>query len=259
MAPSPPQPQWPDVPAATSPSSSVRDQLDYLAWVGEACEALGFHGGPELEAWRGRVQRAYAAMVDAMAPGHGDPFPPDVPPAIQPGTWPDVASAGVSGMTVRHQLAAIRVIAAQSRIPRPYPRAAADVAAWTQRVQTAYDALDHGGALVMPASARSVAPAPLASTASPRRTVRSKAASRPASGAVAKAAPGGTAKRGKAKASKPPAKGASNPRTKAASKAKGGRARKPPRKAAPRTSGAAARPSRKAPARRTRPGRSKDR
>lgn len=256
MAPSPPQPQWPDVPAATSPSSAVRDQLDYLAWVCEACEALGFHGGPELEAWRGRVQRAYAAMVDAMAPGHGDPFPPDVPPAIQPGTWPDVASAGVSGMTVRHQLAAIRVIAAQSRIPRPYPRAAADVAAWTQRVQTAYDALDHGGALVMPAAARSVAPAPPAAV----RPVRTKAGSKPSSKATSaaadKPAPRGTAKRGNGKTQKRAGKGASAPRAKAGQR--GGRARTPQRKAAQRASGASARPSRKAP-RRTRPGRSKDR
>ena len=58
---------WPDVPAATSPGLKVRDQLDYVIWVSSAMEPLGFHGGSELESWRTRTHRAYAALVDSMA------------------------------------------------------------------------------------------------------------------------------------------------------------------------------------------------
>src|SRR5436190_16998925 len=94
---------WPDVSSATTPGMKVRDQLDSIAWIVEAMEPIGFHGGAELEAWRARTHRAYLALVDSMAPGHGDPLPPDVPPSVRPGVWPDVAAGGIPGMTVRHQ------------------------------------------------------------------------------------------------------------------------------------------------------------
>jgi hypothetical protein len=151
---------WPDVAAATSPALKVRDQLDYLVWIAATVEPLGFHGGPDLETWRGRVQRAYAALVDSMAPGHGDPLPPDVPPAVQPGTWPDVAAASIPGMTIRHQLSVIGSIAAHTLADRGFPRTAAETATWTQRVQTAYDALDHGPSMSVPESARTQPPPP---------------------------------------------------------------------------------------------------
>lgn len=160
---------WPDVAAATSPALKVRDQLDYLVWIAATVEPLGFHGGPELETWRGRVQRAYAALVDSMAPGHGDPLPPDVPPAVQPGTWPDVAAGSIPGMTIRHQLSVIGSIAAHTREDRGFPRTPAETATWTQRIQTAYDALDHGPSMPVPASARTQPPPPAAPTPKSKR------------------------------------------------------------------------------------------
>jgi hypothetical protein len=59
----------------------VRDQLDYLVWIAEAIEPVGFHATDEVERWRPRIDRAYLALIDAMVPGHGDPLPPDVPPS----------------------------------------------------------------------------------------------------------------------------------------------------------------------------------
>jgi hypothetical protein len=163
---------WPDVPAATTSKAKVRDQLDYLVWMAEAMESTASHDGPQLEAWRGRVQRAYTALVDSMTPGHGDSFPPDVPPTKRPGTWPDVAAAGIPGMTIRHQLAVIRTIASNTRADASFPHAPADVATWGGRVQAAYDALDHGAVPAMPPEARTAPPAP------PPRTATSKKASK---------------------------------------------------------------------------------
>src|SRR5262245_3803508 len=151
---------WPDVAAATSPGQNVRDQLDYIAWVCEAVEPVGFHGPDEIEAWRGRVHRAYIALIDSMVLGHGDSLPPDIPPAVRPGTWPDVAAATIPGMTIRHQLAVIRAVAQFTLKDRVFPHSPADVTAWTARIQSAYDALDHGPALPMPAAARSEPPPP---------------------------------------------------------------------------------------------------
>ena len=163
---------WPDVPSAHSPGKRVRDQLDYLAWVAEAAEAIGLHAFPQLHKWQERVQSAYASLVDPMASGHGDPLPPDVPPSVRPGTWPDVPAAGIEGMTVRHQLTVIRMIAEQSRRQGGAYHLAVDTERWTGRVQAAYDVLDHGAALPMPDSARTapaVAPPPIARK-SKRRT-----------------------------------------------------------------------------------------
>ncbi|MFO0934003.1 MAG: hypothetical protein U1E39_15045 [Planctomycetota bacterium] len=173
---------WPDVAAATSPALKVRDQLDYLVWIAATVEPLGFHGGPDLETWRGRVQRAYAALVDSMAPGHGDPLPPDVPPAVQPGTWPDVAAATIPGMTIRHQLSVIGSIAAHTREDRGFPRTPAETATWTQRIQTAYDAMDHGPSMPVPPTARTQPPPPPAPAAKGKRRTTATA-TKPSAGA----------------------------------------------------------------------------
>jgi hypothetical protein len=175
---------WPDLPAATSPGLKVRDQLDYVIWVAEAIEPVGFHGGDEVDAWRTRIQRAYTSVVDSMVSGHGDPLPPDIPPALRPGTWPDIASATIPGMTIRHQLSVLRTVAAHTRDDRQFPHTVADTAAWTARVQAAYDALDHGPALPMPESARSEPPQPPPATdrhngaSSKRRAASAKGTSR---------------------------------------------------------------------------------
>ncbi len=151
---------WPDCSAATTPGVTVRDRLDYIVWIAEAMEPVGFHATDEVERWRPRVDRAYQALIDSMVPGHGDPLPPDVPPSIRPGTWPDVPAATIPGMTVRHQLTVIRTVAASSRTSRSFPHQPSDVAAWTGRVLTAYEALDHGPALSMPPEARTQPPPP---------------------------------------------------------------------------------------------------
>jgi len=197
---------WPDISAATSPQMKVRDQLDYVVWVAGALEPLGFHEGAELEVWRTRTHRAYLALVDAMTPGHGDPLPPDIPPSVRPGLWPDVAAAGIPGMTVRHQLAVLRVIATETRSNRAYPHAPADVATWTGRVQTAYDAMDHGSALVIPAEARTLPPPP--APGMPKRRPTGKAASGLPKPSAPKDAKSRAAKKAPAKTrvARPPAK-----------------------------------------------------
>lgn len=214
---------WPDCSAASTPGSTVRDQLDYLVWIAEALEPVGFHATDEVDLWRPRVDRAYLALIDAMVPGHGDPLPPDVPPSIRPGTWPDVPAATFPGMTVRHQLTVIRTVSRASRENTSFPHQPADVAAWAARVQTAYDALDHGPALAMPAEARTQPPPP----PPPRKK-------RPA----ARPPHGGGPKPPKPKKSPPPTK------PKVASRAKASKppAKKPPAKK-PKKSTAARRPA----------------
>src|SRR5262245_33709534 len=101
---------WPDL-AVPASGMTVRRQLDYLAWMAETAEAVGFHTPDETTRWREATQRTYDALVDPMVHEHGDPLPPDVPPAMRPGTWPDVPAARIQGMTVRHQLTLIRTIA----------------------------------------------------------------------------------------------------------------------------------------------------
>ena len=198
---------WPDVAAATSPALKVRDQLDYLVWIAATAEPLGFHGGPDLETWRGRVQRAYAALVDAMAPGHGDPLPPDVPPAVQPGTWPDVAAASIPGMTIRHQLSVIGSIAAHTREDRGFPRTPAETATWTQRIQTAYDALDHGPSMPVPPSARTQPPPPPPPPSKGKKRVNaSTGGGKGGKGGAAKTSARGTSGSSKAGAAKAGAK-----------------------------------------------------
>jgi hypothetical protein len=153
---------WPDRPAASSSGTTVRHQLDYLAWMSETAEAVGFHPPEATNKWREAVQRAYDALVDPMVHEHGDPLPPDVPPAVRPGTWPDVPAARIQGMTVRHQLTVIRTIATLSRNQVGAHHHPEDGAKWSSRVQSARDALDHGPGHVLPESARTSPPRPTA-------------------------------------------------------------------------------------------------
>ena len=149
---------WPDGPTATKAGLTVRAQLDYIVWIAEAMEPVGFHSPPELDAWRRRVQTAYSALIDSFTPGHGDPLPPDVPPSVRPGFWPDVPAHSVPGMHVRHQLTVLRTVSGISRSNVVFPHSPADIAIWTARVQTAYEALDHGPSLVMPDSFKTLPP-----------------------------------------------------------------------------------------------------
>ena len=131
---------------------------------------------------------------------------------MRPGLWPDVAAAGIPGMTVRHQLAVLRVIATETRINRAFPHAPADVAIWTGRVQTAYDAMDHGAALVIPAEARTLPPPPAPGV--PKRRPAGKASSGAAKPSVAKDGKSRSAKKAPAKTrpARPPAKKSSSAR-----------------------------------------------
>jgi hypothetical protein len=179
---------WPDREAATSLGITVREQLDYLAWIGEAAEAVGLHAGDQLLRWREAVQRAYDAFFDPMVGEHGDPLPPDVPPAVHPGAWPDVPAARIQGMTVRHQLTVIRTIAGLCRRHGTVHHQPAEIERWSRRVQQACDAMDHGASLPMPDEARSRPPQPPAGA--------KKKKSPPASAAAAKTpskAPAGVA------------------------------------------------------------------
>lgn len=228
---------WPDCSATTTPGVTVRDQLDYLVWIAEAIEPVGFHATDEVESWRPRIDRAYLALIDSMVPGHGDPLPPDVPPSVRPGTWPDVPSATRPGMTVRHQLTVIRTVSDACRANRTFPHQPGDVATWAGRVQTAYDALDHGPALAMPAAARTQPPPP----PPPKKPLKKKGAeARSASaGAGAKSprphpvASGATkvaqgARKGTAKGARKAAAKAGAPKAKAKSKPSAARAASKP-------------------------------
>jgi hypothetical protein len=141
---------------------TVRHQLDYVAWIAEAAEKSRLHDGADLEPWRQRVQRAYSALVDSMVFEHGDPLPPDVPPSVLPGVWPDVPAGGIPGMTVRHQLTVLRIVAGNSRGHANLHHNSTDSDAWAARVQAAYDAMDHGAAMAMPDTARTASPTPAA-------------------------------------------------------------------------------------------------
>lgn len=165
---------WPDGPAAAKAGSTVRAQLDYIIWITEEVEPIGSHPLPEIEEWRRRVHEAYTAMIDSFTPGHGDPLPPDVPPTIRPGQWPDVPAVAIPGMHVRHQLTVLRTVARISRDDASFPRLPADVATWTARVQRAHDALDHGPGLPMPDSHRT-APRPAPEKAGRRRVRKPEA------------------------------------------------------------------------------------
>jgi hypothetical protein len=151
---------WPDRPAAATHGMTVRDQLDYIAWISEVAESVGLHPASEVEAWRQRLHRAYGALVDPMVLEHGDPLPPDVPPAVKPGMWPDVPAATIPGMTLRHQLTVLRTIAVLSRGHAAVHHSPVDSDRWAARVQVAYEAMNHGPAYPIPDAARSAPPPP---------------------------------------------------------------------------------------------------
>jgi hypothetical protein len=137
-----------------APGRTIREQLDYIVWVCGKMQELGFHGGTEAHEWRGRVQRAYLALFVPVVPGHGPPWPPDVPGARNPGIWPDVPAASIPGMTLRHQLASMEYRCGRLRDrPRPHMRPV-EVADWDARFARARAALDHGPTLSMPKEAR---------------------------------------------------------------------------------------------------------
>jgi hypothetical protein len=176
--PSAPAP-WPDRQAASSLGIDLREQLDYLAWIGETAEAVGFHSGETLGRWREAAQRAYDALVDPMVSEHGDPLPPDVPPAMQPGTWPDVPAARVQGMTVRHQLTVMRTISVLCRGHVSTHHNPAESDRWAARVQAAVDAMDHGASPPMPDSARTRPPGAKAPSGKKKETAAAKASKPP--------------------------------------------------------------------------------
>lgn len=129
--------------------------LDYVVWVCHDLQTLGAHAGAAIETWRQRVGNAYRALVNPMIAGYGDPYPPDVPPAHSPGIWPDIAASDIPGMTVRHQLVVVAMLAEQGRSGigvRARPELLADL---EERITRARSALDRGPSKPMPAEARS--------------------------------------------------------------------------------------------------------
>lgn len=144
---------WPDVSSDARPGETVRAVLDYITWIAKEMRLLGFHGGSRREEWRRRVHQAYVALFVPAVPGYGDPYPPDVPPARSPGLWPDIPSAAIPGMTIRHQLSVIEQIAAQLRDRDWFHMRKATTAVWDGRLSRARAALDHGDARPMPEEA----------------------------------------------------------------------------------------------------------
>jgi len=148
---------WPEMESQEAPGRTIREVLDYLCWISREMRQLGYHSGSDRETWCRRVHQAYAALFVPMVPGHGDPYPPDVPPARNPGIWPDIPSAAIAGMTLRHQLTVMEMLATQLRSRRWIHARAQEVSSWDRRLKRAYDALDHGEALTLPADARTEA------------------------------------------------------------------------------------------------------
>ncbi len=145
---------WPDVASTTRPGESSRSVLDYIAWIAREMRQMSFHGGSRREEWRRRVHQAYIAMFIPPIPGYGDPYPPDVPPAKHPGTWPDIPSASVPGMTIRHQLRVIEHLAVQLRDGDWMHARRGEVEAWDVRLARAREALDHSELHPFPDEAR---------------------------------------------------------------------------------------------------------
>jgi hypothetical protein len=164
------------MPSTSRHGETVRQMLDYVCWMGLELQTLGAHGGGDLEAWRRRVGEAYRALVNPMVAGYGDPYPPDVPPAHSPGIWPDVAASDIPGMTIRHQLVVVRMLAEQSRAGvgvRARPELLQDLEA---RIARARAALDHGAAKTMPAEARTEpSPALMAQAKAEEKAIREHA------------------------------------------------------------------------------------
>jgi hypothetical protein len=145
---------WPELPSAQRPDETIREILDYLCWVSDAMAGTGLYAGAEVESWRQRVQLAYRAVFVPPVPGHGDPYPPDVPASRSPGLWPDVPSAGVPGMTVRHQLKVLNIRCFELRATVWAQAKAGIVEEWDRRLSLARSALEQGEAMAMPEEAR---------------------------------------------------------------------------------------------------------
>jgi metal-sulfur cluster biosynthetic enzyme len=144
---------WPEMDSVETPGRTIRWLLDYIIWISREMRQLGHHSGSDREEWCRRVQRAYAALFIPMFPGRGDPYPPDVPPARNPGIWPDVPSSAIPGMTVRHQLTVAEMVMHDLRTTQWTHARADEIAAWDSRLSRAYAALDHGEAFRMPEEA----------------------------------------------------------------------------------------------------------
>jgi hypothetical protein len=145
---------WPEMQSTVRPGETVRQMLDYLVWIAQDLQLLGAHSGAGAEHWRKQVGIAYRALVNPMIAGYGDPYPPDVPPPRSPGLWPDIAAHEIPGMTVRHQLAVIGMLADQSRQGvgvRARPEMLQEL---ELRIGRARTALDHGPTKPLPAQAR---------------------------------------------------------------------------------------------------------
>jgi len=145
---------WPEIPSAHRPDETIRQILDYLCWITGVLRRVGYYAGDEIPPWRARVQAAYQALFLPPVPNHGDPYPPDVPPPTHPGIWPDVPSAEVPGMTLRHQLKVINIRATEIRDTVWIHARPDEVVEWDRRLSLAREALDHGEALEMPDTAR---------------------------------------------------------------------------------------------------------
>ncbi len=145
---------WPEMPSKETSGKSIREVLDYLCWIAREMRQLGFHSGSDRDAWCRKVHTAYAALFVPMVPGHGDPYPPDVPPARNPGIWPDIPSAVIPGMTLRHQLSVMEMQAFALRARVWIHARPQEVAEWDRRLRIATKALDHGELLPMPDDAR---------------------------------------------------------------------------------------------------------
>jgi hypothetical protein len=164
------------MPSSARHGETVRQMLDYVCWIAQDLQTLGAHGPGNLEPWRRRVGEAYRALVNPMVSGYGDPYPPDVPPAHSPGIWPDVAASDIPGMTIRHQLVVVRMLAEQSRAGvgvRARPELLQDLEARIARARTA---LDHGPAKPMPPEAATQpSPALLAQQKAEEKAIREHA------------------------------------------------------------------------------------
>lgn len=199
------------------PGETVREMLDYLVWIAQDLMLLGAYSGSDVAPWRRQVGVAYRALVNPMMPGYGDPYPPDVPAARSPGLWPDVAAHDMPGMTVRHQLAVIGMLADKSRqgvAVRVRPELLQDL---EMRIARARTALDHGPARPLPSAARTQPSTDLIALAeAEEKAVRERARKR--------------ARRDRPAAGKPPAKGkpaGPKPSAKAGPASKGSPAKSP--------------------------------
>ncbi len=150
---------WPEIPSSHQPEVTVRAVLDYVIWISEELRRPGFYAAGEHERWRRRIHDAYRALFLPPVAGHGDPYPPDVPPARHAGTWPDVPAATTPGMTVRHQLKVIQLLAEELRDRIWVHGREPEYAEWDRRLTRARTALDHGDGHPMPEEAHTAASA----------------------------------------------------------------------------------------------------